>query len=264
MTWCSSRRSPNRPRVTEVASHILRSQSRFSISVCRVSGSLPLYYAALASSRPSRTLASRSIASSPRRRQAPRPVRCRACPPTSGGRGSLNLPALTRKGGSSYTPKSLTRQHIPPKYPVGSRPRAKRARPPSHGTSPPPRPRAAGSRSYHTPPPGFRPRGSEAAAPRRRRPPSARGRNRTYNLAIKSRLLCQLSYACMTTALLLPLLVPIGSSMDPRAGAPGGNRTPDPQLRRLLLYPTELLAHQSEQGSPARDAALPSGRGARI
>jgi hypothetical protein len=25
-------------------------------------------------------------------------------------------------------------------------------------------------------------------------------------------------------------------------GAPGGNRTPDPQLRRLLLYPTELLA----------------------
>ena len=25
-------------------------------------------------------------------------------------------------------------------------------------------------------------------------------------------------------------------------GAPGGNRTPDPQLRRLLLYPTELRA----------------------
>ena len=25
-------------------------------------------------------------------------------------------------------------------------------------------------------------------------------------------------------------------------GAPGGNRTPDLQLRRLLLYPTELLA----------------------
>ena len=30
-------------------------------------------------------------------------------------------------------------------------------------------------------------------------------------------------------------------------GAPGGNRTPDPQLRRLLLYPTELLALQSRQ-----------------
>ena len=29
--------------------------------------------------------------------------------------------------------------------------------------------------------------------------------------------------------------------------APGGNRTPDPQLRRLLLYPTELLALQSRQ-----------------
>ena len=25
-------------------------------------------------------------------------------------------------------------------------------------------------------------------------------------------------------------------------GLSGGNRTPDPQLRRLLLYPTELLA----------------------
>ncbi|SBP90111.1 hypothetical protein THIARS_90261 [Thiomonas delicata] len=25
-------------------------------------------------------------------------------------------------------------------------------------------------------------------------------------------------------------------------GLPGGNRTPDPQLRRLLLYPTELRA----------------------
>ena len=25
-------------------------------------------------------------------------------------------------------------------------------------------------------------------------------------------------------------------------GAPGGTRTPDPQLRRLMLYPPELLA----------------------
>src|SRR6266576_3628690 len=33
-------------------------------------------------------------------------------------------------------------------------------------------------------------------------------------------------------------------------GAPGGNRTPDPQLRRLLLYPTELLALRSRQGCP--------------
>jgi hypothetical protein len=28
----------------------------------------------------------------------------------------------------------------------------------------------------------------------------------------------------------------------PTIHAPGGNRTPDRQLRRLLLYPTELLA----------------------
>ncbi len=27
-----------------------------------------------------------------------------------------------------------------------------------------------------------------------------------------------------------------------KAGLPGGDRTPDPQLRRLLLYPTELRA----------------------
>ncbi len=26
------------------------------------------------------------------------------------------------------------------------------------------------------------------------------------------------------------------------AGLPGGDRTPDPQLRRLMLYPTELRA----------------------
>jgi hypothetical protein len=28
-------------------------------------------------------------------------------------------------------------------------------------------------------------------------------------------------------------------------GAPGRDRTPDPQLRRLLLYPTELLARNN-------------------
>jgi hypothetical protein len=28
-----------------------------------------------------------------------------------------------------------------------------------------------------------------------------------------------------------------------KAGAPGWNRTSDPQLRRLMLYPTELRAH---------------------
>src|SRR6185312_13689392 len=34
----------------------------------------------------------------------------------------------------------------------------------------------------------------------------------------------------------------IPSNRENSNGAPGGNRTPDPQLRRLLLYPTELLA----------------------
>jgi hypothetical protein len=31
-------------------------------------------------------------------------------------------------------------------------------------------------------------------------------------------------------------------------GAPGWNRTSDPQLRRLMLYPTELRAHSEKQG----------------
>src|SRR5688572_15016829 len=37
-------------------------------------------------------------------------------------------------------------------------------------------------------------------------------------------------------------------------GAPGGNRTPDPQLRRLLLYPTELLARYEAKLSHDRDS----------
>ena len=32
-----------------------------------------------------------------------------------------------------------------------------------------------------------------------------------------------------------------------RTGTPEGIRTPDPRLRRPLLYPTELLAHRMEQ-----------------
>jgi hypothetical protein len=31
-------------------------------------------------------------------------------------------------------------------------------------------------------------------------------------------------------------------------GLPGGDRTPDPQLRRLLLYPTELRAEFMKKG----------------
>src|SRR5438477_8099352 len=37
-------------------------------------------------------------------------------------------------------------------------------------------------------------------------------------------------------------------------GAPGGSRTPDPQLRRLLLYPTELLARDEAKTSDAGDS----------
>ncbi len=37
-------------------------------------------------------------------------------------------------------------------------------------------------------------------------------------------------------------------------GAPGGNRTPDPQLRRLLLYPTELLARYDAKTSQDTDS----------
>src|SRR5579863_2241061 len=33
---------------------------------------------------------------------------------------------------------------------------------------------------------------------------------------------------------------------NPKNGAPGGIRTPDPLLRRQTLFPTELRAHSSE------------------
>ena len=44
-------------------------------------------------------------------------------------------------------------------------------------------------------------------------------------------------------------------------GAPGGTRTPDPQLRRLSLYPAELLAQRPE---PALYVPSATSRGARI
>ena len=55
--------------------------------------------------------------------------------------------------------------------------------------------------------------------------------NQNHNLG-----LYQLSYGHHGTALAEP------SPRGGLAGLPGGNRTPDPQLRRLLLYPTELPA----------------------
>ena len=45
-------------------------------------------------------------------------------------------------------------------------------------------------------------------------------------------------------------------------GAPGGTRTPDPQLRRLMLYPPELLAPRR---GPVRAALFRrASRGGRI
>ena len=35
-------------------------------------------------------------------------------------------------------------------------------------------------------------------------------------------------------------------------GLPGGDRTPDPQLRRLMLYPTELRADSKKDGRGER------------
>lgn len=43
-----------------------------------------------------------------------------------------------------------------------------------------------------------------------------------------------------------------------RYGVPGESRTPDTELRRLVLYPTELLGHKMERiNAPPRDATLP-------
>ena len=40
----------------------------------------------------------------------------------------------------------------------------------------------------------------------------------------------------------LPKAVPVVLKMDLSAGALGGIRTPDPQIRSLVLYPAELRA----------------------
>jgi hypothetical protein len=39
-----------------------------------------------------------------------------------------------------------------------------------------------------------------------------------------------------------------------KSGQSGGDRTPDPQLRRLLLYPTELRTDQKTSEKPTRCA----------
>jgi hypothetical protein len=93
----------------------------------------------------------------------------------------------------------------------------------------------------------------------------ALGRSRTFNLRIKSPLLCQLSYECEEDLIREDQLGIRAKWRDqhvakptagtcPHArvsGAPGGTRTPDPQLRRLSLYPAELLAQRPDRRSPA-------------
>jgi hypothetical protein len=105
---------------------------------------------------------------------------------------------------------------------------------------------------------------------------NALGRSRTFNLQIKSLLLCQLSYECkkpkrrrVTCLVVRPKRLTPTARHPPAeparrtstSGAPGGTRTPDPQLRRLSLYPAELLAQR-----PNRRSVPPSAtsRGARI
>ncbi len=41
-----------------------------------------------------------------------------------------------------------------------------------------------------------------------------------------------------------------------RGNVPGEIRTPDPQLRRLLLYPAELLGHGAGEGNRTLDISL--------
>ena len=60
----------------------------------------------------------------------------------------------------------------------------------------------------------------------------------------------------------------MSSSKGESNGAPGWNRTSDPELRRLVLYPTELRAHvltreKRSDGKPSGNGAsdFPFGRG---
>ncbi len=63
-----------------------------------------------------------------------------------------------------------------------------------------------------------------------------RGKNRTFNKRIKSPLLCQLSYA--------PGL--FSFQFSSLSSAPEVSRTPNPRLRRPMLYPVELRAQKRD------------------
>src|SRR5450432_1840881 len=61
-----------------------------------------------------------------------------------------------------------------------------------------------------------------------------RGKNRTFNKRIKSPLLCQLSYTPGYSVFRV---------LQRRGRALEVSRTPNPRLRRPMLYPVELRAH---------------------
>ena len=58
----------------------------------------------------------------------------------------------------------------------------------------------------------------------------------------------------------------MGAGQRPRFGGddgtPGGTRTPDPQVRSLMLYPAELPARAKPQGTQMRAACRGRGRAA--
>jgi hypothetical protein len=67
-----------------------------------------------------------------------------------------------------------------------------------------------------------------------------RGKNRTFNKRIKSPLLCQLSYAPGYSVFSFGF----ASVLHVPFGAPEVSRTPNPRLRRPMLYPVELRAQK--------------------
>jgi hypothetical protein len=69
-----------------------------------------------------------------------------------------------------------------------------------------------------------------------------RGKNRTFNKRIKSPLLCQLSYTPEYSVVCrLSVLLRRGRALEV-------SRTPNPRLRRPMLYPVELRAHALGHG----------------
>ena len=77
-------------------------------------------------------------------------------------------------------------------------------------------------------------------------------RNRTWNLRIKSPMLCQLSYGPVFSSPLPRARGPVepcgASSASVNDGAPGRIRTCDQRVRSPVLYPAELRARAVKRG----------------